>query len=205
MSFISDFFGGGGGTPPSPTPYSQMDPYGALGGRQQAAVQLQNLTQNPASAMGSPLYAAMMQSGEGAIAAGDAASGNLGSGAAVQARTNLGQTSLLSSYNALSSQDASLSGANQSPATVGNQMYNQQQSSYSDQQQQTQQSWNNIFGAVGAVTGASLGMPGGGGSMFSGISAMFDSLFGNNYGNLAQQNSSQMGNPNSTVQNYPGV
>jgi len=96
-------------------------------------------------------------------------------------------------------------GANQSPATVGNQMYNQQQSSYSDQQQQTQQSWNNIFGAVGAVTGASLGMPGGGGSMFSGISAMFDSLFGNNYGNLAQQNSSQMGNPNSTVQNYPGV
>lgn len=145
--------GGGGGAGGGMT-YGQFDPYGNIGGRTNAANQLQNLVNNPSSAMSQPGYQQQLQQGTAAAQAAGAASGTLQSGQQAAALQNLGQTSFSSYYNNLFNQLGSLSGATtQTPggaasaysgaSTAGNSLaYNMQQGQSS-----------NILGLSGYLSG----------------------------------------------------
>ena len=156
--------GGGGGAGGGMT-YAQFDPYGNIGGRTNAANQLQNLVNNPSSAMSQPGYQQQLQQGTAAAQAAGAASGTLQSGQQAAALQNLGQTSFSSYYNNLFNQLGSLSGATtQTPggaasaysgaSTAGNQLaYNMQQGQSA-----------NILGLGGYLSGLASNFGGSGGS-----------------------------------------
>jgi len=198
---MSSFFGGGTVAPPPPS-LSTYDPYSQY--RQQAAGQLNNLVNDPSMAMSGPGFSSTMQAGTNAVNTGMAATGGVSSGHQQAALQNLGQNNFNNYYNQMFNQLSSLSGAGQSPAQAATEQYSGVMGQSIQANQVQQQGWNNVMGLVGVGVGAAMGMPGGGG-MFSGISSMYSSLFGDNYGNQAQQTASQMGDPTSTVQNYPGV
>ena len=95
---VSGLFGGGGGggvSAPAAPPYSQYDPFGALGGRQTAAQNLQNLMTTPSMALSQPGYQQTLQQGTAAQQAAGAASGTLQSGGQAAALQGYGQNSLI--------------------------------------------------------------------------------------------------------------
>jgi len=116
------------GPAPQAAPLSSYDPYSPY--RAQAAGQLNNLVNNPSTALASPGYQAQLTAGMGAADASAAARGQLQSGNELAALNTLGQNTFSSYYNNMFSQLSSLSGANQSPATAASAQDAAQLSSY---------------------------------------------------------------------------
>ena len=112
-AFGSSGGGGGGGG----TSQGQYDPYGQYRG--QAATQLNDLMNNPASAMSQPGYQQQLQQGLVQSQRGAAAAGMLQSGAEAAALQSQGQNTFASYYNSQLANLMQLSGASQSPAAAG--------------------------------------------------------------------------------------
>jgi hypothetical protein len=127
---VSSIFGGdggGGGSVPSAPPYSQYDPYGAIGGRTDAANQLKTLMSDPSAALSQPGYQMTLQQGTAAQQAAGAASGTLQSGGQAAALQGYGQNIFNQYYNQLYNQLGTLSGATtQTPASASQAQYNGQ-------------------------------------------------------------------------------
>jgi hypothetical protein len=116
---VSSIFGGGGSSSnpvPQTSSLSTYDPYSAYRG--QAATNLNNLVNNPASAINTPGYQQTLQQGMRMSQAAGAATGTLQSGSQSAALQTLGQGTYNSFYNQLFNQYATLSGASQSPASA---------------------------------------------------------------------------------------
>ena len=125
--------GGGGGGAGGGMTYGQYDPYGNIGGRTDAANKLQNLVNNPSSAMSQPGYQQQLQQGISAQQAAGAASGTLQSGAQANALQSQGQNTFNAYYQQMLGNLGALSGAtSQTPggaasaysnaSTAGNQL-----------------------------------------------------------------------------------
>jgi len=126
---VSSIFGGGGGggSVPSAPPYSQYDPYGAIGGRTDAANQLKTLMSDPSAALSQPGYQMTLQQGTAAQQAAGAASGTLQSGGQAAALQGYGQNIFNQYYNQLYNQLGTLSGATtQTPASASQAQYSGQ-------------------------------------------------------------------------------
>ena len=168
-SIVSSIFGGGGGggaSVPAAPPQSQYDPYGAIGGRQQAATQLQSLMNDPSAALGMPGYQLGMGQGTAALQAQGAKSGMLQSGGQNAALQSFGQNYFGTAYNQLYSQLGTLSGATtQTPSSATQAQYSGQlQQSQLQNQIQQQNAQTGIFSTL--LAGSALSKSGifGGGS-----------------------------------------
>ena len=164
---VQTIFGGGGSSTaaPAPLPQSQTDPYGAIGGRTQAATQLQSFMNNPSSAMSSPGYQQQLQQGQNAQQAAGAASGTLQSGAQANALQSMGQNTFGAYYQQMLGNLGSLSGATSQTPAGGAQAQNQSnQIAYNAQNQNAQNAIG--LGLLGIAQGGSsiAGLFGGGGA-----------------------------------------
>ena len=151
---VSGIFGGGGGgvSVPSAPPYSQYDPFGALGGRQQAAQSLQQLMTTPSMALSQPGYQQTLQQGTAAAQAAGAASGTLQSGQQAAALQGYGQNIFNQYYNQLYNQLGTLSGATtETPAGASQAQYGQQLQQASLQNQIQQQNAALGLGLTGLI------------------------------------------------------
>lgn len=151
---VSNIFGGGSqqqAPAPQASSLATYDPYSAYRG--QAATNLNNLVNNPASAMNTPGYQQMLQQGTRTAQAAGAATGTLQSGSQAAALQTLGQSNFNSYYNQLFNQYATLSGANQSPATATAAQNAAQTSSAALQAQINNQGASNILGLTGIGAG----------------------------------------------------
>ena len=171
---VQTIFGGGGSSTaaPAPLPQSQTDPYGAIGGRTQAATQLQSFMNNPSSAMSSPGYQQQLQQGVAAQQAAGAAGGTLQSGAQANALQSMGQNTFSAYYQQMLGNLGSLSGATSQTPASGAQVQNQSnQIAYNALSQNTQTGLGAIGMALGGASSAGLfsgfGGGGGGGGGFS--------------------------------------
>lgn len=166
---VSAVFGGGGGggaSAPAVPPQSQYDPYGAIGGRTDAANQLQALMKDPSMALSQPGYQMTLGQGTSALTAQGAAKGTIQSGAQAAALQGYGQNIFNSYYNQLYNQLGTLSGATtQSPASATSAQYNNQvQAAALQNQIQQQNAQTGIFTTLLAGNAlASSGIFGGGG------------------------------------------
>lgn len=168
---VQSIFGGGSSSTaaPAPLPQSQTDPYGAIGGRTQAATQLQSFMNNPSSAMSSPGYQQQLQQGQNAQQAAGAASGTLQSGAQANALQSMGQNTFGAYYQQMLGNLGSLSGATSQTPAGGAQAQNQSnQIAYNAQNQNAQSGLGLVGMALGGANSAGLfsgfgGMMGGGG------------------------------------------
>lgn len=111
-------FGGGGPGGGGTANQGQIDPYGAIGGRTDAANQLMNLVDNPSSALSSPGYQQTLQQGTKASNASAAATGTLQSGAQANALQSMGQNTFGAYYQQMLGNLGALSGATQSPSSA---------------------------------------------------------------------------------------
>ena len=112
-------FGGGGSGGGGTANQGQIDPYGAIGGRTDAANQLMNLVNNPSSALSSPGYQQTLQQGTKASNASAAATGTLQSGAQANALQSMGQNTFGAYYQQMLGNLGALSGAtSQSPSSA---------------------------------------------------------------------------------------
>ena len=164
---VQSIFGGGSSSTasPAPLPQSQTDPYGAIGGRTQAATQLQSFMNNPSSAMSSPGYQQQLQQGQNAQQAAGAASGTLQSGAQANALQSMGQNTFGAYYQQMLGNLGSLSGATSQTPAGGAQAQNQSnQIAYNAQNQNAQNAIG--LGLLGIAQGGSsiAGLFGGGGA-----------------------------------------
>ena len=169
-SVVQSIFGGGNSSTasPAPLPQSQTDPYGAIGGRTQAATQLQSFMNNPSSAMSSPGYQQQLQQGQNAQQAAGAASGTLQSGAQANALQSMGQNTFGAYYQQMLGNLGSLSGATSQTPAGGAQAQTQSNAlAYSAQNQNMQSGLGLLGQAFGGVssTGLFSGMMGGGGGV----------------------------------------
>ena len=167
---VQSIFGGGSSSTasPAPLPQSQTDPYGAIGGRTQAATQLQSFMNNPSSAMSSPGYQQQLQEGQKAQQAAGAASGTLQSGAQANALQSMGQNTFGAYYQQMLGNLGSLSGATSQTPAGGAQAQTQSNAlAYSAQNQNMQSGLGLLGQAFGGVssTGLFSGMMGGGGGV----------------------------------------
>ena len=166
-SVVQSIFGGGSSSTasPAPLPQSQTDPYGAIGGRTQAATQLQSFMNNPSSAMSSPGYQQQLQQGQNAQQAAGAASGTLQSGAQANALQSMGQNTFGAYYQQMLGNLGSLSGAtSQTPAGGAQAQTQSAQMAYNAQNQNAQNAIG--LGLLGIAQGGSsiAGLFGGGGA-----------------------------------------
>ena len=164
---VQAVFGGGssGTASPAPLPQSQTDPYGAIGGRTQAANQLLGFMNNPSSAMSSPGYQQQLQQGQNAQQAAGAASGTLQSGAQANALQSMGQNTFGAYYQQMLGNLGSLSGAtSQTPAGGAQAQTQSAQMAYNAQNQNAQNAIG--LGLLGIAQGGSsiAGLFGGGGA-----------------------------------------
>ena len=162
---VQSIFGGGSSSTasPAPLPQSQTDPYGAIGGRTQAATQLQSFMNNPSSAMSSPGYQQQLQQGQNAQQAAGAASGTLQSGAQANALQSMGQNTFGAYYQQMLGNLGSLSGAtSQTPAGGAQAQTQSAQMAYNAQNQNAQSGLGLVGMALGGANAA--GLFGGGGS-----------------------------------------
>jgi hypothetical protein len=148
---------------PGALPQSQTDPYGAIGGRTQAANQLMQLQANPSMAMSTPGYQQQLQQGQQAQQAAGAASGTLQSGGQANALNQQAQNTFGSYYQNQLNNLSMLSGANQSPASAGNVQYGSQMQSYNAANANSNQMMQLGMGFLGGAAQAAAG----GGSFFS--------------------------------------
>jgi len=161
---VQAIFGGGSSSTaaPAPLPQSQTDPYGAIGGRTQAATQLQGFMNNPASAMSSPGYQQQLQQGTQAMQAAGAASGTLQSGAQMNALQSMGQNTFGSYYQQMLSNLGTLSGAtSQTPASAANAQTQSNQVAANAQNQSAQTGIGLVGMALGGASAAGLFSPSG--------------------------------------------
>ena len=165
FSGIGSALGGGksGSTgSPAPLAQSQTDPFGAIGGRTDAATQLQGFMNNPASAMSSPGYQQQLQQGTQAMQAAGAASGTLQSGAQMNALQSLGQSTFGSYYQQMLSNLGSLSGAtSQTPAGAASAQTQSAALAYNAQNQNAQNAMGLTGLALGGASAAGLFSPSG--------------------------------------------
>ena len=161
---VQAIFGGGSSSTssPAPLPQSQTDPYGAIGGRTQAATQLQSFMNNPSSAMSSPGYQQQLQQGQNAQQAAGAASGTLQSGAQANALQSMGQNTFGAYYQQMLGNLGTLSGATQTPASGAQAQNQSNQIAYNAQNQNAQSGLGLVGMALGGASAA--GLFGGGGS-----------------------------------------
>ena len=168
---VSGLFGGGGGggvSAPAAPPYSQYDPFGALGGRQTAAQNLQNLMTTPSMALSQPGYQQTLQQGTAAQQAAGAASGTLQSGGQAAALQGYGQNIFNQYYNQLYNQLGTLSGATtETPAAASQSQYSGQIQQATLQNQIQQQNAALGLGLTGLIGQGiySSGIFGGSGGM----------------------------------------
>lgn len=159
---VSSIFGGGGGgaSVPSAPPQSQYDPYGAIGGRTDAANQLKQLMSDPSLALSRPGYQMTLQQGTAAQQAAGAASGTLQSGQQAAALQGYGQNIFNQYYNQLYNQLGTLSGATtQTPASATSAQYsNQLQQAALQNQIQQQNAQTGIFASL--LAGSALSKSG---------------------------------------------
>ena len=161
---VQTIFGGGPSSTaaPAPLPQSQTDPYGAIGGRTQAATQLQGFMNNPSSAMSSPGYQQQLQQGQNAQQAAGAASGTLQSGAQANALQSMGQNTFGAYYQQMLGNLGSLSGATSQTPASGAQAQNQSnQIAYNAQNQNAQSGLGLVGMALGGASAAGLFSGGG--------------------------------------------
>ena len=161
---VQTIFGGGSQSTasPAPLPQSQTDPYGAIGGRTQAATQLQGFMNNPSSAMSSPGYQQQLQQGQNAQQAAGAASGTLQSGAQANALQSMGQNTFGAYYQQMLGNLGSLSGATSQTPASGAQAQNQSnQIAYNAQNQNAQSGLGLVGMALGGASAAGLFSGGG--------------------------------------------
>lgn len=142
---VSSGAGGAGGAAGS-----GYDPYGPYRG--QAASQLNQLMNNPATAMSQPGYQQTLQQGTRAAQRGAAATGQLQSGAEQMALQDVGQQTFGAYYNQQLANLMQLSGASQSPASAG---FAQQQAANAAQQRQFGAANQFASGLGGIAQGAS--------------------------------------------------
>ena len=158
-SVVQSIFGGGNSSTasPAPLPQSQTDPYGAIGGRTQAATQLQSFMNNPSSAMSSPGYQQQLQQGQNAQQAAGAASGTLQSGAQANALQSMGQNTFGAYYQQMLGNLGSLSGAtSQTPAGGAQAQTQSAQMAYNAQNQNAQSGLGLVGMALGGASAAGL-------------------------------------------------
>ena len=156
---VQSIFGGGSSSTasPAPLPQSQTDPYGAIGGRTQAATQLQSFMNNPSSAMSSPGYQQQLQQGQNAQQAAGAASGTLQSGAQANALQSMGQNTFGAYYQQMLGNLGSLSGATtQTPSGGANAQTQSAQMAYNAQNQNAQSGLGLVGMALGGASAAGL-------------------------------------------------
>lgn len=150
--------GSGGGASTNPSFY---DPF--AGYRPQFAQQLSNLMANPSTALGMPGFASQLQSGEQAVNAGMAATGQVNSGAQQVALQNLGMAKSGDYFQQMLSNLSQLSGASSSPLggaqAAANAANQQQQNQYSGLGMIT----SGIGSLYNSYTGGSSGGTGGAG------------------------------------------
>lgn len=165
-SVVSAIFGGSsGGSVPAPLQQSQTDPFGSIGGRTQAATELQSYMNNPSLALSSPGYQQTLNQGMQQSNAAAAASGTLQSGGQNAALQAQGQNTFGAYYQNAISNLNTWSGANQSPAQAGAVQYGTEQQSANTANALNQQSAQNLLGMGGLLLGASSsGIFGGGGN-----------------------------------------
>jgi len=154
-------FGGGGAGGGGTATQGQIDPYGAMGGRDQAANQLMNLVNNPSSALSSAGYQQQLQQGQAAQQAAGAASGTLQSGAQANALQSMGQNTFGAYYQQMLGNLGSLSGAtSQTPSSAASV---QNQSAIASNNMLQNQSAT-LLGLGGYLSGQASNLFGGSGS-----------------------------------------
>ena len=158
-------FGGGGSGGGGTATQGQIDPYGAMGGRNQAGQQLMSLVNNPSMALSQPGYQQTLQQGTNASNASAAATGTLQSGQQNMALQSMGQNNFNSYYTQMLNQLGTLSGAtSQTPSGAAS--VQNQSAMYSNNMLQNQSA--NLLGLGGYLSGQASNLFGGsGGSQYA--------------------------------------
>ena len=158
-------FGGGGPGGGGTATQGQIDPYGAMGGRDQAGQKLMSLVNNPSMALSQPGYQQTLQQGMSASNASAAATGTLQSGQQNMALQSMGQNNFNSYYTQMLNQLGTLSGAtSQTPSGAAS--VQNQSAMYSNNMLQNQSA--NLLGLGGYLSGQASNLFGGsGGSQYA--------------------------------------